>query len=562
MPGFLIPTLINYIRGLSPAAPVGGASGGGGGASTSGGGGGTPRKAIYVGRVTDGGVAGSARAFVRFRIVDLPGAVTSARLEWLYLKKSNPTDNVLLIDIADFATLDPADWGLTERATISSSAITPATTENKKLNIDVTTRYNQAKTDGLSHFALKLQYGSESESVGPGRWYLVGGTGKWTPELVLTVTAGQDMRVELRATAVAVDLAHADALGRRAAVITAGDGATYPPLGDDVRLGATINGLVDDSLGTYTGTPSALIVRGPDQILFLWRSPDEGAGMTAGQVSDATITLARARLADWFDTVLPLTDARDVREWVARVARAIRGIVYVDQDGREALYVEPLGGTGQAPVRLVLPWEHGALRLGPVLSADAATFPVSRVEVFYALDLLGLTPEGWIGHALIASDETDPVDAARQVQASDAEARYGIREPSDQPAASSPETGYECVPIDQPGAATGVRIRDWLWDRARARPVPAQLLEVDLPRFALGWRLLDEFDIESYAFPSAAARMLLSTTPMLGSTEPAPDAYQARRARCQVREVPRLTGESGAEFPVHVLAQVLAWDTP
>ena len=70
------------------------------------------------------------------------------------------------------------------------------------------------------------------------------------------------------------------------------------------------------------------------------------------------------------------------------------------------------------------------------------------------------------------------------------------------------------------------------------RPRPVQLLEVALPRFALGWRLLDEFELESYSAPSQMARQLLTDPLMAGF----PDlAYQARRARCQVRDLPRLT---------------------
>ena len=48
---------------------------------------------------------------------------------------------------------------------------------------------------------------------------------------------------------------------------------------------------------------------------------------------------------------------------------------------------------------------------------------------------------------------------------------------------------------------------------------------------------------------------------MLGSTEGAADAYQARRARCSVRALPRLVAESGSEFPVRVTAQIVAWET-
>jgi hypothetical protein len=185
---------------------------------------------------------------------------------------------------------------------------------------------------------------------------------------------------------------------------------------------------------------------------------------------------------------------------------------------------------------------------------------VSRVEVFYGWDHLGLA--GWQGHALIASGETDPPDADRELQATNALARYGLREPGGVSAAATPEAGHEWVPIDQPGVPTGVRIRDLQWDRARARPVPVQGLEITLPRFALSFRLGDEFDVASDVFPSAAARRMLSSTPFLGSTGTTSMAYRTRRARCSVRALPRLTAEHGADFPVTVTATIIDWVTP
>jgi hypothetical protein len=446
-----------------------------------------------------------------------------------------------------------------ERATITTSFLTPSTAQATKLNIDVTTRYNQAKTDGLSIFALKLQYATETEGVGIGRWYRLGATADIAPVLVLTVTAGSDARMVLIATQIAVDLNRLDGLGTPAAVITAGDGATYPPLGNDVRLAASIDGLVDDALGTYTGTARAPIRQGPDIIRFLWQSATEGIGLANAVVDIAAFLVARARLADWFPLAGGLTEVRDAREWVARIARSCRSFAYLDQNGRESLYTAPTGGSAQTPVRLVRPWEHGPIRLIPLPSATGAQWPVARVDVSYGLDYLGLM--GWQSHALIAAGETDPTDTARDRQAVAALARYGPREAGGVAAAVDPSTGYEFVPADVPGTPTGVRIRNTLWDQAQARPQPVQAFEVSLPRFALSWRLLDEFQFESYAFPSEAGRMPLSMTPFTDDVESGADAYQARRARCSVRELPRFTAESGPEFPVLITAQIIVWET-
>lgn len=507
------------------------------------------KTADYVGRAAINGRASRLRAFRRWLISDLPGAVTAARLEWFVTDKHTPTEDVALIEIADFGTLDISDWGLAERATINAAALTPATAVGETLSLNVTTRYNQAKTDGLTHFAVKLQPDDAEQG-----WYRVGMTGDWAPTLVLTITAGKDVKLTLLATPVAAVLDRADDLGDVAACITAGD-TTYPPLGPDVVLGATLDGIQDDADGTYTGVPDEVIERMPDILHALYRSPDIGCGMAAHQIDLTAIETARTRLVDWFPLAGGLTQVRDVREWAVELARSARALVYVDQEGRESVYVEPIGGTGVAPTRLVQPHECGALRLLPSLGMNGALYPISRLEVFYGLDYLGVETDPWRGHVLIAPGETEPADAQRDAEAVDATARYGERVWAEAPQ-------YPWVPLDTPEVATGVRLSHAIWDRARTRPTLIQRVEVQLPRFALGWRLFDEFWLESYHFPSGAARVLPTATAILGVTDPGTDVYQCRRARCQVRELPVLLPESGPEFPVLVVAEILGWETP
>lgn len=340
-------------------------------------------------------------------------------------------------------------------------------------------------------------------------------------------------------------------------------GDVYPPCGDSVRLAADIDGLVDDGSGTYTGTPAGPIERGPDVIRYCYQSADEGAGMASSLVNQTAFATALTRLADWFPLRGGLTTVQDVRVHVARIARACRSFVYLDQDGLEAIYAEAVGLPG-TPVRLVQPWEHGPIRLLPLAATGVIAFPITRLEVFYGRDFLELAAanddsatRGWEGYVLVSADDTDPEDATRQLQATDAEARYGVSHV--ELGRPTPENTYEWVPLDQAAVPTGVRVRDWEWDRALGRPRPVQWLEVALPRFALGWRLMDEFQLETYAAPSQAARLLPGVHPFAGIlTIP---GYQARRARCSVREVPRLTAEHGAEFPVSVIAQIIAWET-
>jgi hypothetical protein len=88
------------------------------------------------------------------------------------------------------------------------------------------------------------------------------------------------------------------------------------------------------------------------------------------------------------------------------------------------------------------------------------------------------------------------------------------------------------------------------------------VLEVDLPRFALAWPLLAEFQIASWHFPSAVPRQMQTPVTVLGVSDPAAPTYQARCARCSVRAIPRLLPESGPDFPVRVTAMIIEWETP
>jgi hypothetical protein len=514
-------------------------------------------KANYVGVFKIGDQTYQGRTFGRFKISDLPGTVAGARLRLRFADKAQPTGDVACYEIADFATLESGDWGAASLNTIDAAIVTPST-DPGMLDIDVLSEYNAAKAAGRGFFAFMLKYETEEEGVGLGRWYRFG----VMPMLHVTKTSGECLRIELLATPLSYEPHHLDELGSPAAVLMAGD-VTYPPLGESTQMAVTVTGLLDEADGRYTGTGNSPIVRGPDIIKALWLSTDFGAGLPLASLDEDAFALARYRLTDWFRLAGGLTEIRDVRDWAARIARSIRGYPYLTQTGLESLHVEPLGGSGAAPLRVVRYGEHGPLRLFPLPAGDTALDPISRVEVFYAFDYLGL--EGWTGHAIIARtddlDETDPPDAVRSAQALDAWQRYGQREAGDRAARSTPENGYEFVPPDQPGELTGVQLRNYLWDLTRTRVAIAEGLEITLPRFALGWRLFQEFQVDSPAFPSAAARIGLTVTPFLGSTETAPDAYQCRRARCQVRELPRLTGEHGDEFPVQVTAKILAWET-
>jgi len=82
----------------------------------------------------------------------------------------------------------------------------------------------------------------------------------------------------------------------------------------------------------------------------------------------------------------------------------------------------------------------------------------------------------------------------------------------------------------------------------------------DLRRRGLGWRLMDEFTLESDEFPSGFARVPPTTAFAADETTVGADLYQARSARCQVRAL-GLSADPGAACPVHVTALIRAWNT-
>jgi hypothetical protein len=103
-------------------------------------------------------------------------------------------------------------------------------------------------------------------------------------------------------------------------------------------------------------------------------------------------------------------------------------------------------------------------------------------------------------------------------------------------------------------------LRDWLWLQNLTAPAVGDVLDVALPRFALGWRLMDEVEIESWDVPSEAAMALLGEPRLqVGTIEGGTvSLYSARRALCSVRQ---LAFDTAAPFPVTVTGRVIGWTT-
>jgi hypothetical protein len=338
--------------------------------------------------------------------------------------------------------------------------------------------------------------------------------------------------------------------------------ATFPGR----RFAVTLDGLKDDGSGTYTGTAGALIQRAPDIARFLLMHAS-ALGLAAGRVNTASLDAARTKLQDWFLLAGVVYEPQEAAAWLGRLGRCAKAFFYEDADGKVAMFVE--GRTGS--VRLVRPWEHGPLTLhsrGEGLAPEQQ-FPWSKVEVFAKRDLCNLenpdasrsrVPE-WDEYAVVSVDQTSPADAARSAQAAVLDARYGHRgngSPTSDP--EFQEVSEEAAFFFVHTAADAVTVRNHLWDTA-TRVLPFDVVTVPLPRFALGWRIGDEFQLESWDFPSETPRARIGEVVSIGGgPESTIQRYAARRGRYSIRHLQATTAAHGSEFPVLVTGQLIEWE--
>jgi hypothetical protein len=111
---------------------------------------------------------------------------------------------------------------------------------------------------------------------------------------------------------------------------------------------------------------------------------------------------------------------------------------------------------------------------------------------------------------------------------------------------------------------------DYLFDRGSLASDSWGWVTLSLPRFALGWRLFDEVQVESYEFPWRGARTLLSRPSVFfasGATLATPHSwpagiqfYRARRGIYSVRSL-RLNPNGGAQWPVRATLRLIGWET-
>jgi hypothetical protein len=152
-------------------------------------------RGLFAGRDFPCGAEAAYRAFLRFPI--LPGPrfeLTKVELWLFYAEKGVPIFGLDLYEIPDFGTLDFGDFGAISAPRHAFGNIaTPFTPTGQWLVTNVTTRYLQAKTDGLTHLAFCLAQNESILSGGISRWYAIvaadnpGGIG--VPRLVYTFNA-------------------------------------------------------------------------------------------------------------------------------------------------------------------------------------------------------------------------------------------------------------------------------------------------------------------------------------------------------------------------------------
>lgn len=113
------------------------------------------------------------RAFLRFRITPGPlNEIASVKLRLYLAERAAPPAAIFLQEINDFGTLDFGDFSIASRFIVFPPVALPDTPFGW-VEIDVTARYFQAKTDALSYMAFRIQYDALVEFAGGGQafWY-------------------------------------------------------------------------------------------------------------------------------------------------------------------------------------------------------------------------------------------------------------------------------------------------------------------------------------------------------------------------------------------------------
>jgi hypothetical protein len=530
----------------------------------------TGEPGLVVGRWSQfHGPIASARAIIRLPISTIDTANATLVVLAIYLSSIHGTiPDMILEEIVDLGAITTAYYNATVRTVISTAFITSANVPGYVQSDNLITLFQAAKARGASHVVLRLRATDETSTPSPtgeAFVYLRAGD-SITPSLWQVVYgSGRDLLHQVNALQFTPESSVDDGSGNAVARVTFGQSI------GERRLVASIDGIRDDVDGTYTGTPNALIEHGPDLVHWLARAPIASNAAVARLDLAAFIT-ARARLAalNWPVLAGVIFSEEDGWLWLARIARSMAGLVYLDQHGRLAVWVD---GRGETIRRHVYPWEHGPLTaesLGAAAGGGSIGLPWTRVEVYAGRDLLNLENAAesrsevaeWNDYAVLASDQTDPADATRQAQAVTLTARYGVRA-NGGPGPTEENTAYflpEPTASQNPTAAQV--LRDWLWDRNAQRPAPFDVVSVELPRYALGWRLMDEVTLESWEFPSAGGRALigLSWTAPWNDQGREVEWYQARRGRFSVR-TPALRANAGDQWPASVVLKLVAWET-
>jgi hypothetical protein len=414
-------------------------------------------------------------------------------------------------------------------------------------------RLTYRATAGADGAALNFRLGATPAAPGGAGllWWLpptAGGiTGQWVALETSSDTGLPNHKVN--ASAFTISDSTVDGDGQNIALVTFGQ-----DLGD-AQVVASVDGMVDDGSGTYTGTAAARITKGPDIERFLQMSAI-GMGLTSAKVDTAALDTARSRLSSWFNLAGVLTEDEQAMVWLQRVARCCKSQVFTDQDGKLTMLVD--GGT-VTPVRTVNPWEHGDLELsGP---PDAANFPWTRIEVYAKRNLTATAVPDNPDHQRVAEWAVFVSQDNPGLQV-----RYGVRTNAGQvePAAGrfvtgGPQDGNTFHFVNSESDAT--TLLTYLAGLGGTRLDPWGRLRVELPAFARGWRLMDEFELEAWAFPSALGRGRLGEVVITGASfGPEIQVYSARCGRFSVRTLE--PNPPGAGMAVAIVAKLVRWVTP
>lgn len=203
-----------------------------------------------------------------------------------------------------------------------------------------------------------------------------------------------------------------------------------------VSYKVSINGLEDDTSGTYTGTANAIIQNPSDLIRFLLLEDEIGANIGAGSIDTTKFTTARTKTnADGLAMSFAVESETFAQELILRICSQARLIFYVTQAGKIAAHY-PLNPPAAADYYLDQSLMQDDLDINALVESNSDAI-LNDFLVPFGPDKLNVPKDpavirrnrgsSYKGSAYLNDTESSLVDAQRIARAARSVALYGRR---------------------------------------------------------------------------------------------------------------------------------------